>query len=478
MCMLFGKTSFKISGTVGIIILLLGMTILFGMYQMSRVSNEIVNISQAYEPLQNILGEIRYHQASQVDSFEKIRLGDPGNTAGIDEAKEAFWSSNVMVKSSIQQGKRLAETGYTLASTDTAGENFKDIHEMLVGIERTHSELEQLTKDTISINPDDAVLLKQITLKETQLQEEIDAALGGIKKFNDESISAIEHYERDWLFVQIGIIVVVGVIALFMRHVISQISKDLKGEIDEKTRELQQANKKLREIDKMKDDFISIASHELKSPIQPIFGFAELAQSGDIDQKEAWDGVTTLAKKLQGLANDVLDVTRIESNRLVLDRQRQQINEIISETCGMARTGLDKSVRIIEELSEDVEIEVDRGRIEQVLRNMISNALKFTDSGTIRITTSINKKSGELTVSVIDTGLGIPSEILPNIFGKFVTKGHEREPQSGNGLGLFLCKGIVDAHGGRIAAKNNKDRGATFEFTLPLIQKTVETLTN
>ncbi|WP_268542225.1 sensor histidine kinase [Candidatus Nitrosotenuis cloacae] len=472
--MLFGKTSFKISGTVGIIILLLGMTILFGMYQMSRVSNEIVNISQAYEPLQNILGEIRYHQASQADSFEKIRLGTAGDV--VDGAKETFWSSNVMVKSSIQQGKRLAETGYSLASTDAAGANFKSMHEMLVKIEKTHAELEQLTKDTINSNPNDAVLLKQIALKETQLQEEVDAALAGIKKFNDESISAIEEYERVWLLVQIGIIMVVGAIALFMRHVISQISKDLKSEIDEKTRELQHANKKLQELDKMKDDFISIASHELKSPIQPIFGFAELAQSGDIDQKEAWDGVTALAKKLQGLATDVLDVTKIESNRLMLYRQRHRINEIISETCSMARTCLDKNVRIIEELDDDVEVEIDKGRIEQVLRNMLNNALKFTDSGIIRISTSVGKD--ELVVMVSDTGLGIPSEILPNIFGKFVTKGHERETQSGNGLGLFLCKGIIDAHGGRIAARNNRDGGATFEFTLPLAQKTVETLTN
>jgi signal transduction histidine kinase len=254
---------------------------------------------------------------------------------------------------------------------------------------------------------------------------------------------------------------------------------ELKKEIESKTLELQEANKKLRDLDKMKDDFISIASHELKSPIQPIFGFAELAQSGDIDQKEAWDGVTILAKKLQDLANDVLDVTRIESNRLTLYQEKFRINGLILETTKMLKTGLNKNIRIIEELDEDIEITLDGTRIEQVLRNIINNSIKFTEDGTIRIKTLVNKKADELLITVSDTGLGIPEGVLPNIFGKFVTKGHESENRGGNGLGLFLCKGIVSAHGGRITARNNKDEGATFEFSLPLAQrKTVDSLTN
>jgi signal transduction histidine kinase len=253
----------------------------------------------------------------------------------------------------------------------------------------------------------------------------------------------------------------------------NQISGELKIEIDEKTRELQEANKKLEELDRKKNEFISIASHELKSPIQPIFGFAELAQSGDIDQKEAWEGVTTLAKKLQDLATDVLDVTRIESNRLTLYPQRFAVNDLIFETTKMLRAGLTKDIKIIEDLSENVELEADKTRIEQVLRNILVNAIKFTEKGTITVKTAIDKKSGELICRISDTGLGIPEDILPDIFGKFVTKGHERENQSGNGLGLFLCKGIINAHGGKINAQNNKDGGATFEFSLPLILKTV-----
>lgn len=475
--MFAGKTSFKISGMVGIIILLLGITILFGTYQMSKVSKEIINISQEYEPLQSTLDEIKYQQANQIVNFEKIKSGQLSE-ADSDIAKEEFWSSNTIIKSNIMQGKKLAETGYNMALTDVIGSDFKQIHRMFLDIEQTHNEFEDLTKDSLSSAQND-FLLKQIALKETQFKEKISSASNEIKDLNEQSINAIEDHERGWLIVQIGIMVVVGVIAISLRHFMHENNAELKKEIELKTLELQAANKKLRDLDKMKDDFISIASHELKSPIQPIFGFAELAQSGDIDQKEAWDGVTTLAKKLQDLANDVLDVTRIESNRLTLYQEKLRVNELILETTRMLKTGLDKNIRIIEELDEDIEIALDRNRIEQVLRNIISNSIKFTENGTIRIKTLINKKADEFIVTISDTGLGIPEDVLPNIFGKFVTKGHESENQGGNGLGLFLCKGIVSAHGGRITARNNKDGGATFEFSLPLAQrKTVDSLTN
>ncbi len=475
--MFAGKTSFKISGMVGIIILLLGITILFGTYQMSKVSKEIISISQEYEPLQNILGEIRYHQANQVANFEKIKAGQlSGND--LDKAKEEFWSSNTIVKSSTVQGKKLAETGYNMAPTDLVGSDFKQIHKMFSDIEQTHNEFEDLAKDASGSTQGD-FLLKQVTLKENQIKEKIDSTSNDIKRLNEQSINAIEGHERGWLIVQIGIMMVVGMIAVSLRHFIHQNNSEIKKEIESKTLELQDANKKLRDLDKLKNDFISIASHELKSPIQPIFGFAELAQSGDIDQKEAWDGVTTLAKKLQELANDVLDVTRIDSNRLTLYHEKLRVNELILDTTKMLKTGLNKNVKIIEELDDDAEITLDGTRIEQVLRNLINNSIKFTENGTIKVKTLVNKKSDKLLVTVSDTGLGIPEDILPNIFGKFVTKGHESENQDGNGLGLFLCKGIISAHGGEITARNNKDCGATFEFSLPLSQrKTVDSLTS
>lgn len=477
--MLFGKTSFKLSGTFGIIILLLGVTILFGTYQMSKVSNEIVMISEEYKPLQNILGEMKFQHANQVSSFEKLQLAPLLDKTELDAAKEEFWSSNVIIKSNILQAKKLTQTGYNIAPTDQDGNNFKLIHQMFSDIEQSQSELEESVREYLGTTPESEFLLRQITTKQEELQTKIESTSLEIERFNEQSINAIEEHERGWLSIQIGIIVVIGIIAVVLRHFFNQINNDLKKEIEEKTQELRDANKKLQELDKMKTEFISIASHELKSPIQPIFGFAELAQSGDIDQKEAWDGVTMLAKKLQDLATNILDVTRIENNRLTLYPQKTSLNSLIRDNVAMFKTGITKDVQIIEELDEDVEIELDRTRIEQVLRNLIGNSIKFTEKGIIKIKSVLDKKSGEVIVSVSDTGLGIPEDILPKIFGKFVTKGHERENLSGNGLGLFLCKGIINAHGGKITARNNKDGGATFEFSLPLLpKKPVETFTN
>lgn len=476
---MFGKTSFKLSGTFGIIILLLGVTILFGTYQMSKVSNEIVMISEEYKPLQNILGEMKFQHANQVSSFEKLELAPLLDKTELDAAKEEFWSSNVIIKSNILQAKKLTQTGYNIAPTDQDGNSFKLIHQMFSDIEQSQSELEESVREYLGTTPESEFLLRQITAKQEEIQTKIESTSLEIERFNEQSINAIEEHERDWLSIQIGIIVVIGIIAVVLRHFFNQINNDLKKEIEEKTQELRDANKKLQELDKMKTEFISIASHELKSPIQPIFGFAELAQSGDIDQKEAWDGVTTLAKKLQDLTTNILDVTRIENNRLTLYPQKTSLNSLIRDNVAILKTGITKDVRIIEELDEDVEIELDRTRIEQVLRNLIGNSIKFTEKGIIKIKSVLDKKSGEVIVSVSDTGLGIPEDILPKIFGKFVTKGHERENLSGNGLGLFLCKGIINAHGGKITARNNKGGGATFEFSLPLLpKKPVETFTN
>ncbi|MFN3654289.1 MAG: sensor histidine kinase [Candidatus Nitrosotenuis sp.] len=476
---MFGKTSFKLSGMFGIIILLLGVTILFGTYQMSKVSNEIVMISEEYKPLQNILGEMKFQHANQVSSFEKLQLAPLLDKTELDAAKEKFWSSNMIIKSNILHAKKLTQTGYNIAPTDQNGNNFKLIRQMFSDIEQSQTELEESIREYLGTTPESEFLLRQITTKQKELQTKIESTSLEIERFNEQSINAIEEHERGWLSIQIGIIVVIGIIAVVLRHFFNQISNDLKKEIEEKTQELRDANKKLQELDKMKTDFISIASHELKSPIQPIFGFAELAQSGDIDQKEAWDGVTTLARKLQDLATNILDVTRIENNRLTLYPQKTSLNSLIRDNVAMLKTGITKNVRIIEELDDDVEIELDRTRIEQVLRNLIGNSIKFTEKGTIKIKSVLDKKSSEVIVSVSDTGLGIPEDILPKIFGKFVTKGHERENLSGNGLGLFLCHGIINAHGGKIRARNNKDGGATFEFSLPLLpKKPIETFTN
>ena len=468
------KTSLKIGGSVGIIILLLGIAALFGLNQMSKVSQEIIEISEEYVPLNKILSDIRLHQSNQAQSFDKIlRIYDSESNIELQKSKEEFWMNSGLIDSDISRGKIIVQSGIQISSSENDSSKYLNLFQKFIELERIHNNYENIVGDiflNLGLNEFKNVeySIEQSKQLEIEFQNEVNLGLKNLAILTDESTSRIETNERDSLIGQIIIVTVVGAIAAFLGFFINQINKDLKKEVDSKTIDLKKANEKLKKLDEMKDEFIGIASHELKSPIQPIFGFAELAKSGDIDQKEAWDGVTELANKLQDLANAVLDVSKIESNRLKLQIEKIPINDSIMETINELKIKLKIGVKIHESLDENADIEVDKIRFGQVIRNLLDNAIKFTPIGTIIVNTKVIQDENKVIVTISDSGLGIPKEILPNIFEKFVTKG--KSNQSGTGLGLFLCKGIIEAHGGKITARNNQEKGATFEFSLPILQ--------
>jgi signal transduction histidine kinase len=473
---LFGKskTSFKIGSSVGIIILLLGITVMFGVYQASKVSNEIIVISQEYAPLSEIISDIRFQISNQEVNLEKtIRFSETNNILEFENAKENFWSSGKIIELELDRGEKIVNAGMGIVVSGTYDDEFQLILKKLSKIRQNHEQYEGLANELFldigSVSNE--YLISQIKDANTQIDLELDTASSILSSLAEESTNQIEINEKNSLVGQIVIIITVGAIATTLGFFISQINNDLKTEVEIKTYELQKANEKLKELDKMKDEFIGIASHELKSPIQPILGFAELARSGDIDQKEAWDGVLELGTKLQDLANAVLDVNRIESNRLEIHLEKVRINDLILEIIKSQKIGLKKPVIINENLDENIEIEIDKTRITQVFRNLVDNAIKFTQKGNITIETHVYLDKNILQVKVMDTGSGIPDEVLEKIFEKFVTKGNKFENQSGTGLGLFLCKGIIEAHGGQISAHNKFENGATFEFTLPISSK-------
>ena len=226
---------------------------------------------------------------------------------------------------------------------------------------------------------------------------------------------------------------------------------------------------RLKEIQRMKDEFINVAAHELRTPIQPILGLSEILHTKikDIEQRQLLDTITRNAKRLQRLTDDILDVTKIESQSLKLNKERFNVNELIPNIIDGYRNYIEKDnvqVKLLYEPNskDNIFIEADRGRIIQVISNLIGNAIKFTKEGTISVITE--EKDNQVVVSLKDTGTGIDPEILPQLFSKFVTKSFQ-----GIGLGLFISKSIVEAHGGRIWAENNSDnRGATFSFSLPI----------
>jgi signal transduction histidine kinase len=231
---------------------------------------------------------------------------------------------------------------------------------------------------------------------------------------------------------------------------------------------------KLKQSDKMKDEFVNIAAHELRTPIQPILGLSEIMRPKVNSADQVYvDVIVRNAKRLQRLTEEILDVTKIESQSLRIEMEEFNLKDVIVNCINdiildKHLTNNDKDKPKIHYEPNDLLLKADKNRISQVVSNLISNALKFTSGGTISVQTSVygNDKSNnnEVIVSIKDNGQGIDPEILPRLFSKFATKSY-----SGTGLGLFICKSIVEAHGGSIWAENNSDgKGATFSFTLPL----------
>ncbi len=238
---------------------------------------------------------------------------------------------------------------------------------------------------------------------------------------------------------------------------------------------LNQQYEKIKELEKMKSAFINIVAHEFRTPVQPIIGLADVMYS-KVKYKEQHDLLEVImrnAERLKRLTDNLLDVTKIESQSLSLDKEKINLNDLILE---VLKDYVDKQkkqmVKIVYDFKniDNVIIEADRDRIAQVICNILDNALKFTKASQM-IFLIIDKKKdedgkGQVIVSVKDTGNGIPKEVLPKLFSKFTTS----DSSSGTGLGLYICKNIIQAHEGKIWAENDSDgNGAIFRFTLPVI---------
>jgi two-component system sensor histidine kinase VicK len=237
---------------------------------------------------------------------------------------------------------------------------------------------------------------------------------------------------------------------------------------------------KLKEADKIKDEFINVAAHELRTPIQPILGLADVLRSKlrhGKQEEEYLDVIIRNAKRLQRLSEDILDITRIESKSLGLKKELFNLSEMILSAITdsnnqVAKEHKDTNLKLeFIDSKQDIFIEADKGRINQVILNLLSNAIKFTNVGTVSVSVAAVPNNNEIVVSISDTGIGIDSEILPRLFTKFATKS-----TTGTGLGLFISKSIIEAHGGKIWGKNNypEGKGATFTYSLPLHNQNFE----
>jgi signal transduction histidine kinase len=250
----------------------------------------------------------------------------------------------------------------------------------------------------------------------------------------------------------------------------NRISSFASEELIDLSHSFNSMTEKLKANNMMQKEFLGIASHELRSPIQPILSYADLATKGDLPYQQAMEKILTNALKLQSLANDILDVARIEAGQLNCVMRPVSVNRVVKDAADSIRDNLRKDVNLeIQLLEQDVEIGLDHDRIAQVLTNILGNAAKFTKKGKVKIETSrASDNSSLIEIRISDTGGGIPEEILPRLFEKFATKDVGASAKQGTGLGLYISKAIVKAHNGKISAFNNPEGGSTFVISLPI----------
>jgi signal transduction histidine kinase len=261
---------------------------------------------------------------------------------------------------------------------------------------------------------------------------------------------------------------------LWLQTELYQQIKESNTRLEIANERLAAANEQLKIHHTMQQQFINIAAHELRTPIQPILGLSQILQAklGNTEYSDSLNIIVRNAMRLQRLTEDILDVQKIDSQTLNLNKARFNLNDIISKVVQDYKNQLNseakRSVRLQVELhiANPIFIEADENRLTQVISNLLDNAFKFTKEGTISVRLEYVQKNNEVIVSIEDSGMGIDPGIFPRLFSKFAAKS-----DTGTGLGLFISKNIIEAHGGKIWAQNNNNngkKGATFAFRLPL----------
>jgi signal transduction histidine kinase len=262
-------------------------------------------------------------------------------------------------------------------------------------------------------------------------------------------------------------IVIIGVIAFVIAMIILLWNKGLEEVVSQRTADLRKmnnfllsANERLKSHDLMQKEFLNIASHEMKTPTQTILLHSNLLSINPKLEQESIEAIIRNATRLQKLVNDILDITRIESKSLKLNKERLNLKEIIIPVLEEYSSQVDSGKLTLQyEARDDIHINGDKARITQVISNLLDNAIKFTKEGFISIST---RPIGDdyVLISITDTGSGIDSKVSLRIFDKFVTKSED-----GIGLGLYISKSIIEAHEGKICAHNNNDVNKNCKFS-------------
>jgi signal transduction histidine kinase/flagellar motor switch/type III secretory pathway protein FliN len=435
------------------------------------------------------------------------------STGTIEVVEDTTDATTTTIASTPQEQRLLRPTTATTAAplVQQQIQNTEQIQYAVV-LKEDFDTVSKLTQDIIELEDIEQNLLVEFATAETELEDLLDNEL---KSIILQKIQALEEKADSVVTMVLVTIVIAILLAIILGIVISNyIVKPLKrlryvvneveagnldirvdisdgnGEADgtsagrsNKNSSSSFASEELIDLSKsfnsmieglkvnnrMQREFLSIASHELRSPIQPILSYADLASKGYVPHDQAIERIVVQAHRLQSLANDILDVARIEAGQLKCKRRRVSVNRVIGYAIDSIRDNLRKEVALeVQLLEHDVEIELDEERMVQALTNIIENATKFTKKGNIKIETSLDFRKRIIEIRISDTGGGIPEEIVPRLFEKFATKDVGNSAGHGTGLGLYISKAIVNAHNGTISAFNNREGGATFVISLPI----------
>lgn len=275
------------------------------------------------------------------------------------------------------------------------------------------------------------------------------------------------------LILVIVVLVLGGCALAYLLTRLRRLSQSLEGKVEKRTRELQEANEQLKILDELKSDFVVMASHELRSPLSSMkMGVSTVVREmvGPLNEEQKL--MLTIAERnidrLAKLTTDLLDLTKIEAGQLDLLLEEEDLSEIAGEVVEADEPQAKEQEVRLEVISPDGDViaRCDRDRIYQVLQNLIDNALRFTEEG--GVTVSLDRKYDQVEVCVTDTGTGIEASALDTIFEKWsLAHANTRSEKRGAGLGLAICKGIVEAHGGRITVQSEQGKGTTFSFLVP-----------
>jgi signal transduction histidine kinase len=336
-------------------------------------------------------------------------------------------------------------------------------------VERGMSEIGQVAELRVPIVTNDPANHRQVGLNPWMTEEAIQAFAGFPLVVGDQLLGVLAVYHRRPLDRN-----TIELLTLFAQHAATAIQEaHLFHLATEQTARLTALNVELQRANQHKAEFLANMSHELRTPLNSILGFSQLLLEGDGgvltgDQRQDVDIITQNGQHLLALINDLLDISKLEAGKAQLHRGEVEVEPLILE-CVDSVSSLAKTKKL--DLSVSVSAEVGRvfadgPKLKQVLLNLLGNAIKFTETGSVRVTAE--RQGAELRVSVRDTGIGVPVEDTERIFESFTQgKSGISGKYQGTGLGLAICRQLVEMHGGRISVKSTPGQGSTFSFTIP-----------